>query len=376
MAIVFTKQLPTDRLLFAFNNNVVEFYSDTATVPVNAEVTIGVSQPIILYPHPTGSFQFNFLDDIKNTINTSKFADDLDYNPTTVPNMFFDWTSKVYLNSSIEIKVNFIDDTFETSTVSPHWLLAVLQKQEYRTLGNIPSDSLFVMTPFQSLTKSQVCYWHGYPFDFTLYNGKSFNVIVTNAFYISDPIPNNRVLRGVGSDGFTTTDVAGFDADGFNKIEFKKESDNSLLHTLTLKSKANCRKGIYIKWINKYGGWNYWLFDNHFKNQNTKNLQEISNDYNNVEDTISSSISIGKTSDETVKVAAERLDELDKLLLDGLIDSPKIYLFTGVPNEANTYKDWIEIRLKTGSFPVYDHSKKLYKYIIELDLPFRNAMML
>jgi hypothetical protein len=81
-------------------------------------------------------------------------------------------------------------------------------------------------------------------------------------------------------------------------------------------------------------------------------------------------------SDSTLKCIAKKLNENEKMILEGIIDSPKILLFKGTPGTISTHKDWIEVKLKTTSFQVESPNKQLHTFQMELDLPNRNTITL
>lgn len=99
---------------------------------------------------------------------------------------------------------------------------------------------------------------------------------------------------------------------------------------------------MYIKFLNKYGRFSYWLLSkNNFRNRSSKYLGEIENDFENLEDT-SPTIQIGKAGDEGLKCATEKLNESEKLIFEEIIDSPKIYLFTGERFAKADLTDWMK----------------------------------
>mgnify|MGYP003397757308 FL=1 len=61
MAIVYKIDLPTDKILCAYNNNVIRFNSDSTETPISAVIEFN-GLTVTLYPNPTGFFYFNFKD--------------------------------------------------------------------------------------------------------------------------------------------------------------------------------------------------------------------------------------------------------------------------------------------------------------------------
>ena len=69
MAIVYKTDLPTDKILCAYNNNVIRFKSDSTETPISATITFnGVT--VTLYPNPNnGSFNIQFNSNSGNEIS-------------------------------------------------------------------------------------------------------------------------------------------------------------------------------------------------------------------------------------------------------------------------------------------------------------------
>ena len=163
--------------------------------------------------------------------------------------------------------------------------------------------------------------------------------------------------------------------DGVNPMTFLIGGVDQNVNLLIDKDSDSC--GLYFKFLNRYGRWNYWLFSkNHFRKPSSKYLSDVENDYANLEDTISPTLQIGKTSDETIKCIAERLDAYGKRVLEGILDSPKILMFTGERFAKASKMDWMEVRLKSNTLDTVEPGKDIYSYILEFDLPERNTQTL
>ena len=180
--IIFSTDIATDKLLLAYNNNIVEFYSDNFLLATKATITIGASTKT-LFPSPTGKFYINFKDWITSLINVDNFTDDLQV--TIISGSYvYEWESKIYLNENIGFNITLSDGTVESDTRNVQWLSAYLQSDEYKIKYPI-SNSLtnpVVLSPYENRS-NQTCflkYWEGYPFDITIYNGVSSSIKVTN----------------------------------------------------------------------------------------------------------------------------------------------------------------------------------------------------
>lgn len=389
MAIVIEKDLDITRLLNAYNNNIVKFRSDNVGQIVKSATIIGLGINTLLRPHPDGLFVFNFKDDIKTSINTKNFIDDFIYvlDPLNPATYHYDVTNGFYLDGNVEYKINYDDGSYDILNSNVYRFLASVENLESfkndKIIIDESTDNMDILSPvenrFNAITGDNIYlkYWIGYPFEFSFYIRKpnvglaGYNLTSTTNFEIN---PTGQITSLFISDGVNEFSAAGLQP-GLNQFEFEANG-NTIYTKLNLESiEEEC--GVYVKFINKYGRYNYWLFSkNYFKNRTSKYLPELENDFNNLEDTVSPTLQIGKSSDSTIKCAAKNLNEKEKLILEGIIDSPKILLFTGTPGTVSTNKDWMEVKLKTTTFPVQSPNRKLFSFYLELDLPARNTITL
>lgn len=380
MAIVFSKDIATNKLLAAYNNNIVRFSADSGLTALTAQIT-GLGIDTLLYPHPNGIFYFNFEEYITAEINTKNFADDLAYNllGSDASTFTYDVSDGCYLEGTITFKINFTNATSETITRNLSFITAVNQLEDFKKNQILfTPNTISVLSPVINRTNNSTYlkYWEGYPFEFSFYN-REYPVtpfsLKNNSNGLSYEFQSKgKVTSLFLSDGRTDVTLDNFLPliIGNNDIHFFINGINQKINLAIEKVDSEC--GVYIKFLNRYGRFNYWLMSkNHFRNRSSKYLSEIENDFDNLEDTLSPTIQTGKTGDETIKCAAERLTENEKLILEGIIDSPKIYMFIGERFSKSEINDWMEVRLKTTSFPVKEPNKKLYSFYIELDLPAR-----
>ena len=179
---------------------------------------------------------------------------------------------------------------------------------------------------------------------------------------------SNKVARLVFSDGDTTTTLE--DAlplqTGFNTLNFNNKFD------LLFEKVTNfCEDGHYFKWINRYGGWSYWLFNKGVLTRTTKLIGSIANDFNNLEDTISPAVSLGTNSDDVIQIVQESITEKEFTILEDILDSAKVYLFTGIAFSQNTFNDWMEVNIKNGNFKIQDSREKNKSLSLSIELPQR-----
>lgn len=375
--IIFTKDIPTDKLLLAYQNNVVEFRSDSVLTANKATISIGTSVKTIFSPD---LFWYNLGKWIKEIINIDNFADDLQVDIST-NGFIYDCTSKSYLNTLMTFNVFLSDGSIDTITRDVKWLSAFLQPEDYKLKYPISASLInpVVLSPFEDKA-NQSCYlkyWEGYPFDMTIYTGVSSSILVnnitnllSNSFVITTKV--NRLVVDDGDTNLTITNTLPLMA-GYNTL---KLTSNSLNYFVNLEKVVDNCDGHYIKWFNEFGGWNYWLFAKGNRNRKAKDLGELNNDFNNIEDTISPTVQMGKTSNDVLQVTSDVINSDENTVLQSLIDSPKIYLFTGQPYAKANYNDWLEVSLNTNDARIKNAKESLNKYNLTFELPQRNTRTL
>lgn len=373
MAIVFLKELDNTKINLAYNNNVVKFYTDSAEAPINATISIGFNS-VTLYPDPNGNFNYNFKDLISTLLNVDNFADDLEVNLST--SFVYDWTDKISLDEDVITTINLADKTSETDTRKITWLSAFVQLRDWKTTY-LPNDILTgesVLLQKKNTNSGftyRLNYWEGYPFDLTIWNSTNEDIDIENITNSGSIVisTTDKIDRLVFSDGRLTPSLEEDlnIQEGLNNLVFSYIGGT---FNLALNKITNyCENGIYIKWINSFGGWNYWLFSKGQEQLKTKELGVLNNDFNNLEDTLSPLVSLGKTSESLIKVREQRIKEYDKIILSDLLDSAKVYLFTGTPYARNYANDWMEVNLASGSFVLENPRSDLYTLNLTIELP-------
>jgi len=385
MAIIFTKDIASDRLLMAYNNNIVRFGSDSELIPATGQI-IGLGIDALLYPHPNKTFYFNFQEYVTSLINTKNFVDDLDYDliDGDVNSFIYDVADGCYLEGDVTFKINFTDGTSESITRSVHFIAGVEQLETYKKNRiDLIENNIVVLSPVQTRTNNSTYlkFWEGYPFEFSFYNGQypdaELKLLNRSNGLDLDITSKSKVNSLFLTDGRIDVSIEDFLPllIGHNDLAISVDDVDQNLNLIINKIDSEC--GVYVKFLNKYSKWNYWLFSPAEDRQRTsKYLTEISNDFKNLEDTQASTIQSGKVGDESLKVIAKRLTQNDKLILEGIIDSPKILLFTGERFSKADASDWMEVRLKTTSFDTKLPNTKIYSPLFEFDFPERYAITL
>ena len=237
-----------------------------------------------------------------------------------------------------------------------------------------------MLSPFVKANnnKSYVKYWDGYPFDITIYNKSTSTTGIqlinksnlTNYLFTS----TGAVNRLAFCDGQTTETIENVLPLQYGLNEMQINAGNSTFYFDLVKEKDDC--GVYLKWRNSFGGWNYWLFPRGIRNRSVKDVGELENDFENLENTTSPTLQIGRRGIDTITVTTDTLSEYDIILISDMIESPKLYMFTGIPYSQNTYNDWLEVSLKTTDFRIQNAKTDFVRFNFSFDLPLRNNITL
>lgn len=362
MAIVYKNDLPTDKILCAYNNNVIRFNSNSIETPISATITFN-GLTVTLYPNPTGFFYFNFKDYITGLINTDNFKDNAPLLlPTVTP--YVNWTSKVFLYSSIDITVNLANETTDTDNVPVNWLATMFQLDNK---GTIPATLPKILHEDSLLT-----FYPNLPFDLTILTPQTgdeyYFTNIDNSLSLAIEPPHGQVNRLIISDG--DLEYGLFDL-GLNNFELTSDKIGSGDGTtVSINRKViTCFKGIYIKWINSLGGWNYHYFESWRKDQTTKDTFELNNDFDNLEDTLSKIIQGGKTGFNKIVTKKEFTTNENKEGFLSLFTSPKIYLYTGTFGQQTQVTDWLEVSLTPSTINLSNSHKNQSTYNLTFELP-------
>jgi len=375
MAIVFIQPLQANKLRMAFNNDIIRFRSNTPLPVAYADVT-AAGLNVRLYPNPAVEFFINMKPYVCALINTRNFEDTLH---TDLPNTFiYDYSEGSVLNLNLDIKIVFTDTTSQHQTFGLTWLAGVEQLDNNNSF--IKSDNL-ILSPFKSYTNNYhfLKYWQGYPFDMSFYSTGTLQLINQTNLLVSEFDMPGQVNRLVFSDGRTDETLEEIMplVEGFNEFRAVTKYQQIETDRFMLLEKVSYKCGVYFKWLNKYGGYNYWLFEDTYSiDRNSKSLGELDRDNDNVDTALNRSLQVGQQSQDTIKVIAERLNIDERIIVEGILESPKIYLFTGQPFARNDYNDWIEVSLKTTNARIKNFKQNLTNFVLDFELPVRYTQTL
>lgn len=388
MSIVFSTPIDANRVHLAFNNKVIKFSSNTPNLaPKHCDITAtGIN--VRLYPAPDNSFFFNFKPYIASLINVNNFQDTLSTDlETNDPDSFIASSAGMYISRSVTIAITMSDNSVETTTLNNLKFIAGVEQLGNGGFDNFQTSGLYILSPFYRNDKNKVYlkYWEGYPFDIALlYSPGSLYVKnqsngLTAQFEVNQII-NSYVKRLVFSDGRVDETIENIVpiAEGYNVIRFGKTlAENPTADVYLTLEKVPSTCGVYFKWVNKYGGWSYWLFQStHAIERSSKSTGSINRDFFNRETSPTRAMELGKESQDTIKVVTDLVTEDERRILEGIFDSPKIYLFTGEPFARAEVNDWIEVTLKTSSARLRNYKQPQINFSLDFELPERYTQTL
>lgn len=377
--VLFEQDIEPGKLRKAYNNDIVKIYSSISNPSYCDIETTGFKAR--LYPDPQERFYFNFRPFVSALINTRNFEDRLvpaitDGNAET---FIYNATEGTYISMDVSFKIGHINGGVDTVTHNLAWFAGVEQAGDYTTFLR---SGCYVLTPFKKDTANHyyIKYWEGYPFDINIYYAENVMYLKNQTTLLSQEfnLPG-KISRLVLSDGRTDETLESLLplTDGYNKLRLMAAATDSETDKFITLEKIPYTCGVYLKWLNKYGGYSYWLFENTYSaDRNTKQLGELASDNYNLEDTFTRAIQIGKESQDTIKVIAELLNEEERNIVEGLLESPKIYLFTGSPFSQNSYRNWIEVSLKTTGARLKNARQPLTNFTFDVELPQRYTQTL
>lgn len=434
--IVFTKDINAAKLRMAYNNDVIRFNSNIATPADFCDVTIAPATTVRLYPDPNGQFFFNFKPYASALINTKNFEDTLVPTLTAGSSRSFVYSaaSSVFMQRKVTLAITLTDKTTDTAIYTLSWLAGV---QQWDNAIDYAVNDLLVLSPPDTAAADSyfIKYWQGYPFDVSFFTDQTSVGLYNQTNLLSQQFAvtgyGDRLVFSDGRTDETLEDIVPL-AEGFNKLRLVHKRPRftpildvgitpwigrdiatigniSTLSTATTVSSATMATnigatatfdtsalllytevskyitlhkvphqcGVYLKWLNALGGYSYWLFENTYSiDRSTKQLGELDNDNANLEDTFGRTLQIGKESQDTLKIVAEMLTPQERTVVEGILDSPKIYLFTGKPFSRNNNRSWVEVTLKTTSARLKNPRQPLTTFTFDVELPTRFSQTL
>jgi hypothetical protein len=350
---------PEGELLNAYNNSVFEIESDQNP----ARATVEVQGLVFEYTPFNNRFQFNLMEVVRILINENRFADQAQ---PSLPSIYLLRDNTLYFELTATVTV-FSSGINETLTIEKKYLKSVLQDDRIRFDR---SEKFRCLIPSTSSSRSTT-YFEGYPFDVSIFCDDDKQIIITNL--TTGQSLTKRFFKGVNrlfvSDGYNDG-INGFEAnmpltEGNNVLNF--DSGNEITNLTVKKEDVQC--GKYLKWFNQDGGWSYWLFEPIYQEQlKHKTSATINDDTRNLNDTSSRTVVIGKEGKKSISLNTGWLNNEQRLSLEQLFTSPKVYLYTNRELQRFKLTDWVEVSINSGSAVTYNskRDRSNFKFTVEM----------
>lgn len=139
--------------------------------------------------------------------------------------------------------------------------------------------------------------------------------------------------------------------------------------------------GLYLKWLNVYGAYKYWLFNPQVTHEvTTRSLGTIANQQINRLTSFSVNHEIGKTSEETLQGTSRMTFEQSRIV-SSIFESPEVYLYADrMPfpdfRLRNIYCGWIKVIVEDGSTTLINTKNQTENFNITIRLPDRYVQRL
>lgn len=376
MPFTFTKQLPTNDLVYAYNNNRVEFTTDNIANAYKCDIQIdGVSVAEIT---PFNSqFVVTSWEGIFKSLYTHQFKDNI------VPEISGTIASAIYPYTdplrSIEVAyvVHYNDTTTETERINVEVLMGVVDFRQSKRQELLDSTEFCFLHPPKSRTdrKHRLTYFLGYPFEIAMYSKVAGVYPLTNNntnLTLDLPLSAgvNRLFISDGDNDVTTISLWPI-TKGVNTLIVKTQDDIPEIELNTVEKPC----GVYLKWLNQYGVWEYWLFDlPEQENINIGRLGRIDNDFADLTNS-EPFMQIGKSVQPTINCIADYVSNEDRARIASLQASPRVYYYEGI-RYSYSKDPWLVCSVSTTRMVSKKPIDRLEQIELTIALPERKALTL
>tara|TARA_R110002049_G_scaffold309180_1_gene518135 strand:- start:23988 stop:25163 length:1176 start_codon:yes stop_codon:yes gene_type:complete len=384
MAIVFTKNPSITDIQSAFNNNVVEFSSDSGLDSVKCTIVLTynfIDYIFVITPNTNNDFYFNLKEISSKLAKINKFDDSLT-SPVFGLNDY-DFLFNITVNYIVELSNGSQDSSFNTY---------FFQKSLMQI--NNPYPNIFNTTDtFDVVNYYDLTMFDGYPFDITVYAQNNFTIFNTAnseslSLTLNSGVTQYRLFLSNGyllgsqegtfftrvnelSGGFTVENSC-FSFTGSNVIEtglnaLKLIETGGVPIDFNLDVKQGC--GIYLKYFNNYGNYSYWLFEDVYTtNLKTSTTDTVSSDFLDIDETFATEFSTGKTSSKEITLRTKNLNSNQRKQLESLFTSPRVEMYLGSKGDiANDLSNkWQTVLLSDGSFSQGSSKRELSNAMVTI----------
>jgi hypothetical protein len=319
--MVLTQTLSETDPLNAFNNNIIRF---TEAGSGYAVITTPVGD-FIITPLNSLEYYFNFIEVFKSIINNNLFADDHVYNNS------FDQDTALYAIVPVTINTyTSIGALLGTQVLNYKVTKSVIQ------IDHVEFPSPFLHKDYDGEINLDV--FLGYPFDFSFY----LDPLNTGDVTITGPTTN--LTKALNNRYVTRMSL--IDLNGNQLHQYGTGNDLNLVPGFLSEVSVNIggtlyksyinvhetctdEEPIYLKWLNREGSWDYWLFTKKYKvDVKTRSTGTVESNSENINDVRSIYSNLGVESDEMYTVSEQFLSKRQFNKVTAMVYSPKVYFWT------------------------------------------------
>lgn len=268
MAVTITRpylsELPDypEELFGCSSPNYIQWTGNGGTI-TTGEITDGVNTFTGLYPNANGLFSFDL-----SIFGRQKIGQIEGDNREVAATAFTDPTLSKSL--AVTVKVNYSNASSETATdTTLYYINAYRQRKNLKKASFYEEGvtSVAIGTDDENsrilLPTDNVPVFAGYPNDVSIYHfgftnigGADYLVLRLDSLtLIGAPFAIPTGYEGVIA--VTLNDVSQYS--GLNLMTAESGGETRLNRPVILKHFNYC--GVYLRWLNSYGGWSYWLFE-------------------------------------------------------------------------------------------------------------------
>jgi len=152
-----------------------------------------------------------------------------------------------------------------------------------------------------------------------------------------------------------------------NQLEFY--DGLTLLETIQVYKHKECQSS-YLKWFNSSGAWSYFRFSKIYQiNKSHRNLDFVSNDFANLQKSRGNFKTMGKEAEAIMVLRAENLQPFEQDSFLDIYTSPKVFLYTTLPNQPMTDFSFKEVSINNGTEQFVNTKNEVRSFVVNVALP-------
>ncbi|MBP0904840.1 hypothetical protein ACFSKN_04765 [Mariniflexile gromovii] len=362
MAITFSKEI--NGIYPAFNDSYINFTSSLSNT-ISAEIEVEpFSFPFKIFPDLDGNYQFNLKELAKVNINQNGFED-----TNEIPIGYF----QILNDRIIQLPINItVSSSTESESISKNYEFIKSVKQVGEPLF---SNDTQILSKSNNGIDYSLTHFEGFPFFFEIQKVDADEVINIKNKSTGDDVSftastsgTSRIWIDKTNENTTSSNLLPL-TDTVNKLTIY---NNGAFKTNLILKKVPSKCGVYLKWFNNDGGYNFYLFDEYYKETiKSKSIGEVTrNEFKNVNETPNSfSYSIGKEVTKDLRLKANVSND-EIFYIKDMLASPSIQLYTS--QTPFVTGQWITVNVE-GT--IDEKTKKnINEVIINIELPIQYTM--